>query len=37
VEPTLHELVRLTGESASFYAREGDISLGSNSRPGRAI
>jgi DNA-binding IclR family transcriptional regulator len=25
VEPTLHELVRLTGESASFYVREGDI------------
>lgn len=24
VEPTLRELVRLTGESASFYAREGD-------------
>jgi DNA-binding IclR family transcriptional regulator len=25
VEPTLHELVKLTGESASFYVREGDI------------
>ena len=25
VEPALHELVRLTGESASFYVREGDI------------
>lgn len=25
VEPSLHELVRLTGESASFYVREGDI------------
>jgi DNA-binding IclR family transcriptional regulator len=25
VEPTLHELVRATGESASFYVREGDI------------
>lgn len=25
VEPALHELVRATGESASFYVREGDI------------
>jgi DNA-binding IclR family transcriptional regulator len=25
VEPTLHELVKATGESASFYVREGDI------------
>ncbi|MDQ7956001.1 MAG: IclR family transcriptional regulator [Rhodocyclaceae bacterium] len=25
VEPALHELVRLSGESASFYVREGDI------------
>ncbi|WP_430300175.1 IclR family transcriptional regulator [Ramlibacter paludis] len=25
VEPTLHELVKETGESASFYVREGDI------------
>ena len=25
VEPALHELVKLTGESASFYVREGDI------------
>lgn len=25
VDPALHELVRLTGESASFYVREGDI------------
>ena len=25
VEPTLHDLVRVTGESASFYVREGDI------------
>lgn len=25
VEPVLHELVRATGESASFYVREGDI------------
>lgn len=25
VEPTLHELVEATGESASFYVREGDI------------
>ena len=25
VEPTLHELVKLTGESASFYVREGNI------------
>jgi len=25
VEPTLHELVKGTGESASFYVREGDI------------
>ena len=25
VEPTLHELVKDTGESASFYVREGDI------------
>jgi len=25
VEPALHELVRETGESASFYVREGDI------------
>ena len=25
VEPTLRELVRLTGESASFYAREGEV------------
>ena len=25
VEPALHELVRITGESASFYVREGDI------------
>lgn len=25
VEPALHELVRLTGESASFYVREGNI------------
>jgi DNA-binding IclR family transcriptional regulator len=25
VEPALHELVRTTGESASFYVREGDI------------
>jgi DNA-binding IclR family transcriptional regulator len=25
VEPTLHELVKHTGESASFYVREGDI------------
>lgn len=25
VEPTLHELVKQTGESASFYVREGDI------------
>ncbi|SIQ38414.1 IclR family transcriptional regulator [Pseudacidovorax sp. RU35E] len=25
VEPALHDLVKLTGESASFYVREGDI------------
>lgn len=25
VEPTLHELVKATGESASFYVREGDV------------
>ncbi|MDI3382073.1 IclR family transcriptional regulator [Xenophilus aerolatus] len=25
VEPALHDMVRLTGESASFYVREGDI------------
>jgi DNA-binding IclR family transcriptional regulator len=25
VEPTLHELVKASGESASFYVREGDI------------
>jgi DNA-binding IclR family transcriptional regulator len=25
VEPTLHELVKETGESHSFYVREGDI------------
>jgi DNA-binding IclR family transcriptional regulator len=25
VEPTLHELVKTSGESASFYVREGDI------------
>jgi len=25
VEPTLHELVKSTGESASFYVREGDV------------
>ena len=25
VEPTLHDLVKQTGESASFYVREGDI------------
>lgn len=25
VEPALHELVKLSGESASFYVREGDI------------
>ena len=25
VEPVLHALVKLTGESASFYVREGDI------------
>lgn len=25
VEPALHELVKLTGESASFYVREGEI------------
>jgi len=25
VEPTLHELVKATGESASFYVREGEI------------
>lgn len=25
VDPALHELVKLTGESASFYVREGDI------------
>jgi DNA-binding IclR family transcriptional regulator len=25
VEPALHELVKETGESASFYVREGDI------------
>ncbi|MES2787017.1 MAG: IclR family transcriptional regulator [Pseudomonadota bacterium] len=25
VEPTLHDLVKATGESASFYVREGDI------------
>src|SRR3569623_1398149 len=25
VEPTLHELVKASGESASFYVREGDV------------
>ena len=25
VEPTLHELVKVSGESASFYVREGDV------------